>query len=137
MRNSKRAMALWDEASKPGSVEAHNNLGYAYCNGDGVERDKTKALYHYQVAAIGGNFRPRYNLGSVEYGEGRMERALKHFVISAKMRYEVSLKAIQTIYAGGHVTKDDYAQALLGYQDATKEMKSVQRAETKELYRNK
>jgi len=137
LRNRKRAMALWEEAAKRGSVEAHHDIGCAYHDGDGVERDMKNALYHYQVAAIGGQFSARHNLGSVEYEKGNVDRALKHWMISAKMGHENSLKAIQIMYARGDATKDEYAQALLGYQDATEEMKSVQRAEADEFYRNK
>ena len=96
-----------------------------------------KAVPHYQAAAIGGHFIARHNLGVVECEEGRMDTAVKHFMISANMGWENSLKAIQEIYADGHATKNDYAQALLGYQHATEEMKSVQRAEAEKFYRNK
>ena len=136
LRNRKRAIALWEEAAKLGSVEAHIHLGYAHEEGDGVKRDTTKALYHFQVAAIGGHFRARHNLGAIEYNEGRMESALKHWMISSKMGWENSLKGIQAMYVGGHAAKDDYAQALLGYQDATEEIQSAQRAEADEFYRN-
>ena len=66
-----------------------------------------------------------------------MERALKHWMMSAKMGWEESLKNIHKMYADGDATEGDYAQALLGYQDATDEMKSVQRDEANKFYWNK
>ena len=133
LRNPRRAVSLWEKGAKLGSVEAHHNLGCAYYHGDGIEKDMEKALYHYQVAAIGGHYRARHNLGCDEHEEGNMDRSLKQWMISAKMGWEDSLKNIQRMYAEGDATKDDYAQALLGYQDATEEMKSVQRDEANEF----
>jgi len=136
-KNPERAINVWKKAAKLGSVEAHSDLGYAYETGDGVERDVAKSVHHFKIAAIGGDFLARHNLGLIESVERNMERALKHFIISTKMGYELSLKSIQVMYADGNATKDDYAQALLGYQDAMEEMKSIQRDEAKEFYRNK
>ena len=52
-------------------------------------------------------------------------------MISAKMGYEVSLKAIKEMFVKGVATKGQYAEALRGYGDAAEEMKSHQREEAK------
>jgi len=126
-KHLKRAIELWKEAANLGSVDAHFSLAVAYHDGNGIKRDTNKAVHHYQVAAVRGHFMARHDLGCIDYEEGRMDRSLQHLMISAKMGWDNSLKAIQEMYVGGHATKDDYAQALLGYQNATEEMKSVQR----------
>merc|ERR1712129_442780 len=97
----------------------------------GVKKDTEKMLYHYEVAAIGGHFAARCNLGCFECGEGRTDRALRHFTISAKMGHEDSLKNILVMHKMRCATKDDYTQALLGYQHATDEMRSHERDEAK------
>jgi len=57
-------------------------------------------------------------------------------MISAEMVWENPLKAMQAMYAGENATENDYMQALLGYQNVTEEMKSVQRTESEEFYWN-
>ena len=93
-------------------------------------------LYHYKVAAIEGDSSSRHNLGYLECCEGRADRALRHWMISAKMGHKGSLKGILELLKMGCATKDDYAQALLGYQKATEEMSSDERDKAKEFFRN-
>ena len=52
-------------------------------NGRGVERDMKKAKHYWELAAIGGNVRARYNLGCLEENTGKMRIALKHYMIVA------------------------------------------------------
>merc|ERR1712129_532506 len=103
----------------------------------GVKKDTKKMLYHYEVAAIGGHSVARHNLGCLEYNGGMFDRALRHWMISAKMGYEISLKYILKLHKMGHATKNDYAQALLGYQNATEEMRSDERDEAKACFRHR
>ena len=56
-----------------------------------------------------------------------MNRALKHYMISAEGGDDISLKQIQKLYTNGHATKDDYAKALRAYQAYLIEIKSAQR----------
>ena len=42
-----------------------------------------------------------------------------------------SLETIKKVFMGGDATKEQYAQALKGYQDAVEEMKSHDREEAK------
>ena len=75
----------------------------------------------------------RHNLGANEYGEGNDELAVQHYMITAKMGYEVSLNAIKDMFTKGLATRAQYAEALMGYRDAVEEKKSPQRAEAKRL----
>ena len=75
----------------------------------------------------------RHNLGSVEYLSGNYKLAVQHCVISAKMGYESSLHNIKKMFKIGIATKEQYAEALMGYRDAVEEMKSPQREEAKKL----
>ena len=43
------------------------------------------------------------------------------------METNVTLKKIKQLYSNGHVTKDDYAKALLAYQAYLSEIKSDDR----------
>ncbi|EJK69135.1 hypothetical protein THAOC_09641 [Thalassiosira oceanica] len=135
-----RAIELWTEAAELGSVSAHHHLGLVFYNGKGVEEDKPRGIQHWQQAAMKGDADSRRNLGTVEYNNGNHQLALQHWMISANMGYEQSLNAIKHMFKQGHlgfkkghVTKAQYAEALLGYRDAVEEMKSPQREEAKRL----
>jgi TPR repeat protein len=121
------AFEYWAKAAELGFAEAHHNLGVAYDRGEGVEKDKEKAVYHYERAAIGGDPRARYNLGFHEERNGRVERAVKHFVIAAKHGLEDSMKALWGYYTDGNINKEDLEATLRAHQAAVDAMKSPQR----------
>ena len=126
-----RAIELWTEAAELGSIGPHYNLGHVYYTGEGVEEDKPRGIRHWQQSAMKGHAVSRHHLGVVEFNEGNYELAVQHLMISAKMGYERSLNGIKDIFKEGHATKAQYAEALLGYQDAVEEMKSPKREEAK------
>ena len=121
------ALDLFVRAGDLGSNKAYCNVGYAYDCGHGVDIDEKKATHYCKLAAIGGNVNARHNLGFYEKEAGNLNRALKHFMISAEEGHEYSLKEVQELYTNGHATKDDYAKALRAYQAYLAEIKSVQR----------
>ena len=132
-KNARRAVELWTEAAELGSVEALYNLGVAYYHGNGVQEDKAKAVQFWRKAAMQGHVEGRNNLGTYEWVEGSHDRAVRHFLISAKMGSKMSVEAIKKMFTLGIATKEQYAEALRGYQDAVKEMKSHDREEAKRL----
>ena len=131
------AVELHNEAAELGSIEALHNLGLAYYNGEGVQQDTAKAIHFYEKAAMQGHVESRYNLGYFEGDKGKYDRAVKHFLISSKMGQEKSVEAIRIVFMAGHATKEQYAEALKGYQDALEEMKSHDRDEAKRLMARK
>ena len=126
-KNRKKALELLNKGSKLGSPRAHYQLAQAYFTGEGVERDLKKENHYLELAAMSGHEVARHNLGGVEVDNGNMNRAMKHFMLSAKAGFDASLKAVADGYKDGHVTKDDYATTLRVYQSSCKEMKSEQR----------
>ena len=124
-----KALELYHRAGELGLSKAYGSIGYSYENGRGVEVDKKKAVYYYELAAIMGNAIARYNLGVYEESKGNWDRALKHFMIAVSGGHGPSLKEIQRLYTNGHVTKDDYTNALRSYQEYLGEIKSRQRDE--------
>ena len=122
-----KAFELLIRAGDLGYAKAYCNVGCAYYNGRGVEKDKKKANHYYKLAAIGGNVNARYNLGNNEFRAGNRTRALKHYMIAVGGGDDISLKKIQKLYTNGHATKDDYAKALRAYQAYLVEIKSTQR----------
>ena len=92
-----------------------------------MEVDKKKARYYYEQAAIIGNATARHNLGLEGERNGKMDRALKHYVIAVEGGDTKSLDAIKILYSKGHASKDDYTKALQLYQVYLGEIKSEQR----------
>ena len=86
-----------------------------------------KHKYYLELAAMGGDVTAMHNLGMFEAREGNMDRAMKHWMISAGAGYDKSLKEIREGYMNGHVTKDDFEKALRAHKEANDEMKSDQR----------
>jgi len=128
-----RAIELWTEAAELGSIDAQAALGLVYCTGDGVEEDKSRGIRHWEQAAMKGQVFSRHNLGDVEYNKQNYELAVQHWMISSKMGDEDSLNRIKYMFKMGQATKEQYAEALLGYRDAVEETKSPQREEAKRL----
>ena len=54
LQDMDNALELWHQAGELGFAGAYCNIGYAYSNGEGVERDMNKARYYYELAAMGG-----------------------------------------------------------------------------------
>ncbi len=121
------AVEYWTMAAEFGDVVAHNQLGYMYWNGGGVEKDEEKAVYHYEKAAIGGHHGARYNLACVEHENGNTDRAVKHLIIAANLGDEGSMKELWTHYSEGNITKGDLDATLRTHHAAINEMKSPER----------
>ncbi|EJK57530.1 hypothetical protein THAOC_22415 [Thalassiosira oceanica] len=128
-KDMQKSVELFTEAARLGSIEALFNLGNAHYFGDGVEQDTAKAVEYYERAAMQGHAPARHNLGGCEVEKGSYDRAVRHFLISAKVGQEDSIKAMKMMFADGLATKEQYAKALKGYQDAVEEMKSHDRDE--------
>ena len=136
-KDMRKAVELWTEAAGLGSVGALFYLGVAYYNGDGFQEDRTKAVHFWSKAAMQGHVESRHNLGIVEKKKGNYDNAVKHFLISAKMGDKDSLEMIRKHFKAGIATKEQYAEALKGYQDAVEEMKSHDRDEAKRIGQGK
>ena len=129
-----KAFEYYTKAAALGDVTAHYNLSVIYRAGDGVEKDEKKEIYHLEEAAIGGQPEARYNLGLNEYDNERVDRAMKHFIIAAKLGLNCALESVKNGFVKGFVSKEDYAAALRGHQAAVDATKSKQREEAYEYY---
>ena len=135
-RDYRTAFEYYSKAAALGIVEAHYRLSMMYDEGEGVEKDKKKWLYHLKEAAIGGHPFARHNLGRMERDNGHCDRAAKHLIIAAKLGVEDSLKCVKDLYEDGYVSKEDFTAALRGYQTAIAATKSPQREEAYAFYKS-
>lgn len=121
------AIQYFTKAAALDDIGAHQNLSCLYRDGEGVEKDKKKEIYHLEEAAIGGHPMARYNLGYYDNQNGRYERAVKHWVIAANLGLDEALEAVKQFFLNGFVSKEDYEVALRGHQAALDATKSQQR----------
>ncbi|EJK75984.1 hypothetical protein THAOC_02275 [Thalassiosira oceanica] len=101
--------------------------------GEGIPQDSAKALRQWERAATQGSVSARHNLGIHDWDQGNYERGVKHFLIAAKMGAKISLDSIKDMFVEGVASKEQYADALKGYQDSMEEMASSERVEVKEI----
>ena len=133
-----KALELWHRGVEFGCAESMAGIGQAYLFGRGVEQDQKKAMHYWELAAMKGDAGSRHILGLMEQKAGNMDRAVKHYMISVRSGSNTSLKKIQKLYLDGKATKDEYTEALRGYQKYLDEVKSRQRDEAAafdELYK--
>ena len=123
------ALEYWTRAAGLGIEQAHYNLSMLYTKGEGVDRNKKKAMYHLEKAAIGGHPQARYNLAYAEELNGMTERAMRHYTIAAKLGHDDALDAVKKGYRGGDVSKEEFEAALRGHQAAVNATKSELREE--------
>jgi len=128
-QDSAKAVELWRHAAELGNAFAYHNIGYAYFDGRGVERDEKKAVHYYDLAAMGGDILARQCLGILEKRSGSTDRSLKHFMIAVEFGSKDSLEHIKQFFMNGHATKDDYEKALRVYQAYLDDSKSAGRDE--------
>jgi tetratricopeptide (TPR) repeat protein len=130
-----KALKYWTKAAELGDIHAHCQLGAIYYNGEGVEKDEEKAVYHMEKAAIGGHPKARHNLACKEHNDGNMDRAVKHFIIAANLGFELSMKALWKHYSKGNITKEDLDATLRTHHAAIDEMKSPEREAAEKVWR--
>jgi tetratricopeptide (TPR) repeat protein len=123
------AFAYFKKAAELGLADAHFNLSVLYRKGQGVGVDLKKEEHHLEEASISGHPEARNNLAIIEQRRGRIDRAMQHWIITAKLGLDAGLGAVKKGFAHGVVSKEDYEAALRGHQDAVDATKSQQREE--------
>ena len=126
------AFKYFTKASELGDADAHYQLSTMYRDGF-VERNRKKELYHLEEATIRGHPGARCNLAVIDSENGRVERAVKHYMIAASLGHDLSLKNLRICYEDGDVSKEDFAMALRAHHAAVDAMKSPQRDATAEM----
>ena len=123
------AFKYWTKAAELGDADAHCKLSilYRYDEGLSIEKDEKKEVYHLEEAAIGGHPYARINLGVYEERDGRIDRAVKHLIIAAKLGWDGAIQRLKECYKDGHMSKEDFAAALRSHHAAIVATKSPQR----------
>ena len=117
----------YSKAAELGDANAHFNLSLMYKDGEGVEKDEKKELYHAEEAAISGHPSARNILGCHEERNGKIGRAVKHWIIAANLGCDNSIRDLEEYYEYGYVSKEDFTSALRAHKAAVDATKSPQR----------
>ena len=125
------AFEYLSKAAKLGNMNAHYEISLLYQKGQGVEVDLKKECYHLEEAAIGGHGDARHNLGHRELQSLRFDRAMKHFIIAAKLGVDESLGMLKESSEVGLVRNEDLAAAHRAHKAAVDATKTPQREAVK------
>ena len=128
-----RALEHWIKAAELDYALAHYHLAHLYLNGEGVEKDEGKGIYHLEEAAIGGNPDARRDLGLIENKKGNTERAVKHVIIAATQGHDESIELLMDGFKQGRVSNEELASALRAHKAAVDATKSPQRKKAEDF----
>ena len=115
-----RAIELYVRAAELGSSKAHSYLGDFFYKGG----DLKKAKFYNEAAAMAGFEEARNNIGTMEAQSGNMERAVKHWMISASAGCYQSMKNMLIASEDGLVSRESIDSTLTAYNNSCKEMRS-------------
>ena len=100
-----KANEFYLRAGELGCTDAYCNLGNSYYHGRDVDVDKKKAKHYWELAAMNGDVKARYILRCMEGKAGNIDRAYKHFILSARAGCKEFLDAVKKGFMTGYVTK--------------------------------
>mmetsp|Transcript_4489 Transcript_4489/g.6557 ORF Transcript_4489/g.6557 Transcript_4489/m.6557 type:complete len:315 (-) Transcript_4489:88-1032(-) len=131
--NLNDALRYWEMGAKLGDARAHYQLSWMYQDGHpGVEQNVKKGVHHMKEAAIGGHPEARHNLGAYEYQEGKLERAVKHWIIAANLGCVESMEVLEMCFAQGDISEEGFNTALRAHRAVVDATRSPQRLLVKE-----
>ena len=132
-RNYTEAFQLLTKAAELGDTNAHYQLSIMYEDGEGVEKDEKKCVYHAEEASIGGHPASRLILADYEIRKAdridRMlnDRAKKHLIIGANFGNDGSIRMLEKFYSHGLLSKEDFEAAVCAHKAAVDATRSPQR----------
>jgi len=124
VQDERKARELMLKAGELGCAQAYANLGEFYRDGIGVNVDRKKAKQYIELAAMRGHAMARASLGCMEFEDGNVDRAMKHWKLSARIGFDMALDMVKHGFENGMITKDEYEKTLGSYQARQDEMKS-------------
>ncbi|MCV6609038.1 MAG: sel1 repeat family protein [Campylobacterales bacterium] len=111
-----------EKAAQKYNINALVMLGNLYINGEGVEKDITKAIEYYELADD--NTHALYNLGYAYASLNDYKQAIYYYKRSGRKNNQMANYALGEIYKNGYGVKQNFQEAIKYYK----------RADTKEAY---
>ena len=91
--------------------EGERKLGYYYERGIGCEKDLTKARQYYELAALHGDIKAKYNIGLFYYNNKQYPQAFNLVKESADLNYGKAVLLLAYFYEHGFGTTQNYEEA--------------------------
>lgn len=125
-KNPQKGITLIKMLVDKGMPEAYYRLAYAYESGDGVQKDREKAIELYEKAVEHGYMEGYSSLGQLyiynEKGEicspDMVKKGYDYLMKGSRLNETDSLSSLALGYYTGSFVKQDYAQALRWYKKA-------------------
>jgi hypothetical protein len=76
---------------------------------------------------MAGHEAARFNIGVLEYDYGNIERAVKHWTISASGGCYQSMHELRTLFEQGFISRESINSTLAAYNNSCAEMRSEAR----------
>jgi TPR repeat protein len=122
-QDHEQALELYARAANLGCSKAHSHLAGVYHEGGNLK----KAKFHLEAAAMAGHEGARNNLGIIEVNSGNIERAVKHWTISASGGCYQSMHELRTLFEQGFISRESINSTLAAYNNSCAEMRSEAR----------
>ena len=100
------------------SAEGERKLGYYYEKGIGCEKDMVKARQYYELAAMHGDIKAKYNIGLFYYKNKQYPQAFNLVKESADANYGKALVLLGYLYEHAINGEVDYKSAKECYEKA-------------------
>ena len=91
--------------------EGERKLGYFYEKGIGCEKDLVKARQFYELAAMHGDIKAKYNIGLFYYNNKQYPQAFNFVSEAAQMNYGKALLLLAYFYEHGNGVNQNYEEA--------------------------
>ncbi|MCD8285773.1 MAG: sel1 repeat family protein, partial [Clostridia bacterium] len=119
----------WMKCAEAGDVDAQNQIGNCYKDGDGVEPDAKEAIKWYQKAAAQSNAESLYFLGEAYYYgicfEEDEAKAFELYKKAAELGYGEAMGMLGVCYIKGQGTEEDPGEALKWLQQGAEKMSPI------------
>ena len=123
-QSDNKALEMYIHAAELGSIEAYENIGHTI-----AERDMSKALEYYEVAAKKGSWIAHRALAKFHGTNGNTELFFKHMKIAASAGDQELMDGLKSL-----IPKEDFAQTLRLCQASQNRMKSKDRDDARAFY---
>ena len=127
------AMEEWAVEAKYGDLAAQTNIGEMYLRGEGVERNRSVAIYWFRKAADHGFAEAQYRLGRVYIGDDN-EEAVRWFKEAARHGDVKSINQLATMYEQGQGVAQNLGETFRLRQQAAGRGNMVAEAMLGQMY---
>jgi TPR repeat protein len=108
------------QLAKQHDINAINELGDLYFNGEGVEQDFHKAFDYYFRAAELGHASAQYHLGRM-YEEGKgapvdSKKSMRFYLLAAEQNHPDAQHHLATLFREGNLIKQDLEKSFFWYE---------------------